>query len=178
MKRPSIPGIDLYKCKELHHSKKEHIYLTSDYKVIKICKNTNECRREYLILKYCENNKYFPKAFEYHTGYLIREYVSGMCLIDYIKKNGLDEHLSLTLVDLIRNFNMLKFTRLDTGLSHIFISRNGNIKVIGLKNNYNRLEKYPKHMLSGLRKLKVSKKFFRFIKTSYPNIHREWKNRL
>ncbi|MCY6957993.1 serine/threonine protein kinase [Clostridium brassicae] len=175
MSHPKIPGVDLSKCKTLHRSKKERIYLTEDYKVIKICKNLDECRREYLILKYCENNKYFPKVYEYHTGYLIREYVSGMCLIDYIKKNSLDETLALTLVDLIENFKTLNFTRLDTGLSHIFISKSGAIKVIGLKNNYTRNEKYPKHMISGLKKLKVSKKFFKFLKTARPDIYKEWK---
>ncbi|MCY6370585.1 serine/threonine protein kinase [Clostridium ganghwense] len=176
MKHTSIPGINLTTCKILHDSKKEKIYLTPDYKVIKICKNLDECRREYLILRYCQNNKYFPKVYEYHAGYIIREYISGICLIDYIKKQSIDESLVLSLVDLIENFKLLHFTRLDTGISHIFINKNGTLKVIGLKNNYLRKEKYPKHMISGLRKLKVSKKFFKVLKKQHPDLYQKWKD--
>lgn len=176
MKHLNICGIDLNTCKILHHSKKEIIYLTPNYRVIKICKNLDECRREYLILKYCEGNKYFPRVYEYHTGYIIREYITGTCLIDYIKKQSLDESLALSLIDLIKNFQLLNFTRLDTGLSHIFIKKNGELKVIGLKNNFTRKETYPKHMILGLRKLKVSKKFFKILKSQHPDLYQKWKD--
>lgn len=176
MKPISISEIDLTTCKILHHSKTEIIYLTPDFKVIKICKNLDECRREYLILKYCEGNKYFPRVYEYHTGYIIREYITGICLIDYIKKQSLDESLALSLINLIETFQLLNFTRLDTGLSHIFIKKNGELKVIGLKNNFTRKETYPKHMISGLRKLKASKKFFKILKSQYPDLYQKWKD--
>lgn len=175
MKDIDILGIDLRTCRKIHKGKKELIYLTPDSKIIKICKNTDECRREYLILKYCENNKYFPKVYSYRMGYIIREYVDGICLIDYIKKNGLDESLAISLVDLIDNFKLLDFSRLDTGISHIFIKSNKELKVIGLKNNYTKKEKYPKHMISGLKKLKVSKKFFKFLKQYRPELYDMWK---
>jgi RIO-like serine/threonine protein kinase len=176
MNQLSIQGIDLAVCKILHQGKSEKIYLTTDNKVIKICKNIDDCRREYLILKYCKHSKYFPQVYKYNLGYIIREYIDGMCLIDYIKKYSLDESLALSLVDLIENFALLNFTRLDTGISHIFITKNGNLKVIGLKNNYTRKEKYPKHLISGLRKLKVSKKFFKILKKECPDLYESWKN--
>lgn len=175
MEYSDVIGVELKKCRLIHNSKKEKIFLTNDYKVIKLCKNIDECRREYLILKYCQHNKYFPKVYEYHTGYIIREYVPGLCLIDHIKKNGLDESLALSLIDLIDNFRLLNFSRLDTGISHIFINKSGDIKVIGLKNNYTRIETYPKHMISGLKKLKASKKFFKVLKTNRPELYKEWK---
>lgn len=175
MKNIEIIGIDLRSCKRIHHGKKELIYLTPDNKIIKICKNVDDCRREYLILRYCGNNKYFPKVYSYRLGYIIREYVDGVCLIDYIKKHSLDENLALSLVDLIENFQLLGFSRLDTGISHIFITKSGELKVIGLKNNYNSKEKYPKHMIKGLRELKVSKKFFKFLKQHRTDLYEKWK---
>ncbi|MGY0372602.1 serine/threonine protein kinase [Clostridium sp. JNZ J1-5] len=176
MKIEIVPGIDLTNSKIIHHSKKEKIYLTHDSRIIKICKNIDDCRREYLILKYCKDNKYFPQVYEYRLGYIIREYIDGICLIDYIKKYSLNESLALSLVDLIENFKALDFSRLDTGISHIFITKNGQLKVIGLKNNYTRKEKYPKHMISGLRKLKVSKKFFKILKKERPDLYEAWKS--
>jgi RIO-like serine/threonine protein kinase len=175
MKDIDLLGLDLQGSKLIHRGKKELIYLMPDNKIIKFCKNVDECRREYLILRYCQNNKYFPKVYSYRMGYIIREYIDGICLIDYIKKNSLDESLALSLVDLIENFQLLGFTRLDTGISHIFIDKNRELKVIGLKNNYYRKEKYPKHMISGLRKLKVSKKFFKILKHSRPELYEKWK---
>ncbi|QGU94937.1 serine/threonine protein kinase [Clostridium bovifaecis] len=175
MKDIDILGIDLTTCKLIHRGKKELIYLTPSKTIVKFCKNIDECRREYLILKYCEGNKYFPKVYSYRTGYIIREYVDGACLIDYIKKNGLDETLALSLIDLIENFQLLGFSRLDTGISHIFINKGRELKVIGLKNSYSRKEKYPKHMISGLRKLKASKKFFKILKQLRPELYEKWK---
>ncbi|KEI06596.1 serine/threonine protein kinase [Clostridium sp. K25] len=175
MKNLIIAGVDIYKCKILHRSKSELIYLTPNNRVLKICKNVDNCRREYLILRYASNNKYFPKVYEYRIGYILREYVRGVCIIDYIKKNSLNEDLALNLIDIIDNFQELGFTRLDTGLSHIFINKNGELKIIGLKNNCTRKEKYPKHMLSGLRRLKVSKRFFKILKTKRPDLYSKWK---
>lgn len=175
MKNLIIAGVDIYKCKILHRSKTELLYLTPNNRVLKVCKNVDNCRREYLILRYASGNKYFPKVFEYRTGYILREYVNGICIIDYIKKNSLDENLALSLVDIIENFEKLEFTRLDTGLSHIFITKSGELKVIGLKNNCSRKEKYPKHMINGLRKLKVSKKFFKTLKHKRPDLYSKWK---
>nr|WP_307897786.1 hypothetical protein [Clostridium botulinum] len=86
MKNLIIAGVDIYKCKILHRSKSELIYLTPNNRVLKICKNVDNCRREYLILRYANNNKYFPKVYEYRIGYILREYVRGVCIIDYIKK--------------------------------------------------------------------------------------------
>lgn len=176
MKNEIILDIDLKNCKIIHHSKSEKIYLTGDKRIIKLCKNLDDCRREYLILKYCQDNKYFPKVYKYGLGYIIREYIDGICLIDYIKKNSLNEELAFSLVDLIDNFSLLQFSRLDTGISHIFITKNNEIKVIGLKNNYTRNEKYPKHLISGLKKLKVSKKFFKFLKKERPELYEKWKS--
>ncbi|AEB75591.1 hypothetical protein [Clostridium botulinum] len=175
MKNLIIAGVDIYKCKILHRSKTELIYLTPNNRVLKICKNVDNCRREYLILKYANNNKYFPKVFEYRVGYILREYVRGICIIDYIRKNNLSEDLALSLIDIIETFEKLGFIRLDTGLSHIFINKNGELKVIGLKNNCTRKEKYPKHMLNGLRRLKVSKKFFKILKAKRPDLYSKWK---
>lgn len=174
MKNIKFAEIDLSKCKIIHHSKKERIYLTPDNKLLKICKNIDECRREYLILRYSQHNKYFPKVYEYRMGYIIREYIPGICLIDYIKKNGLDEELTLSLIDIIATFKALGFLRLDTGLSHIFIDKNKNLKIIGLKNNYTRKETYPKHMIISLSKIKASKKFFKFLKKNRKDLYEEW----
>jgi RIO-like serine/threonine protein kinase len=176
MRQLNIEGINLTISKILHDGKTDKVYLTSDNKVIKISKNIDDCRREYLILKYCKDNKYFPQVYKYNLGYIIREYIDGICLIDYIKKNNLDEALALSLVDLIENFALLNFTRLDTGISHIFITKDGELKVIGLKNNFTRKEKYPKHLISGLRKLKVSKKFFKILKSLRPDLYELWNN--
>ncbi|MCY6482802.1 serine/threonine protein kinase [Clostridium aestuarii] len=175
MKYKNLISLNLSNYRIIHHSKKEKIYLTPDNKVIKLCRNSDDCRREYLILRYCQHNKYFPKVYEYRKGYVVRDYVDGLCLIDYIKKHGLDESVALSLVDLIQTFETLEFSRLDTGISHIFINKNGEIKVIGLRNNYQHKETYPKHMISGLRKLKVSKKFFKMLKKHHPDLYEKWK---
>lgn len=174
MKYNELIGIDLTSCKIIHHSKNEKIFLTQDEKIIKFSKNEHECRREYLILKYAQSSKYFPKVYEYRKGYIIREHISGICLIDYIKKNGLDTSLALSLVDLIEEFKILKFIKIDTGLSHIFIDKNNCLKVIGLINNCFKTENYPKRLFSGLKKLKVSKKFLRIIKKEKPELYDFW----
>ncbi|GAA0179154.1 hypothetical protein SH2C18_20740 [Clostridium sediminicola] len=159
----------------IHHSKKEKIYLLPDKKVLKITKNLKDCRREYLVLRYAYRCPLFPKVYEYRSGYLIRDHVDGICIIDYLKKNTFDKELALSLINIYDTFIKLKFTRLDTGVSHIFITKDKQIRLIGLKSSCWYNENYPKHMLNGLHRLKVSKRFFRILKDERPELYDIWK---
>lgn len=159
----------------IHNNNKEKIYLLPDKRVLKICKNIKDCRREYLVLRYSNKYDMFPKVYEYRQGYLIRDYVDGICIIDYLKKNIFDKELALSLIDIYDTFVKLKFTRLDTGVSHIFVTNDKKIQLIGLKSCCWHDEKYPKHMLNGLRRLKVSKRFFKILKDERPELYKEWR---
>lgn len=158
----------------IHQNKKEKIYLLPDKKVLKMTKNLKDSRREYLVLRYAYRCSMFPKVYEYRPGYLIRDYVDGICIIDYLKKNPFDKELALSLISIYDTFVKLKFTRLDTGVSHIFITKDKEIKLIGLKSSCWYSEKHPKHMLNGLRRLKVSKRFFKILKDERPELYEIW----
>ncbi len=168
------PFNSLEKYETLYKSRKKSVYLLPNNRTLKICKNYKECRREYLILRYGYRYNVFPKIYEYRLGYLIREYVDGECIIDYLKHNTMDKELALNILEMYSTFQKLKFTRLDTGVSHIYVQKNKKIKVLGLKSNCWHVEAYPKHMMSGFRKIKCSKKFMKIVKQERPDIYNEW----
>jgi predicted Ser/Thr protein kinase len=169
-----FPYTLLNQYKLIHKNKKERIYLMPDNKVLKICKNIKDCRREYLVLRYANLCQIFPDAYEYRQGYIIREYVEGICLIEYLKKNPFDKELALSLISLYDELSNLKFKRLDTGISHIFITKDKKLKLVGLKNSCWHEEKYPCHMINGLKRLKVSKQFFKILNEERPELYKEW----
>ncbi|SHH78924.1 serine/threonine protein kinase [Clostridium grantii] len=170
-----FPYTLLNQYKLIHKNKKEKIYLMPDNKVLKLCKNIKDCRREYLVLRYGNLYDVFPNAYEYRNGYIIRDYVEGLCLIEYLKKNSFDKELALALISLYDDLSKLKFKRLDTGVSHIFVTNEKQLKLIGLKNSCWKEERYPSHLISGLRRLKVSKEFFKILNEERPELYKEWK---
>jgi predicted Ser/Thr protein kinase len=96
-------GLDLSGCKFLgegHHGK---VFLRKDGKVVKICTTIKSCKREYEILKKVHGSRYFPKVYEYNTIYMVRDYVGGQCLKDYIKVYGLSKTLALNVIELLEN---------------------------------------------------------------------------
>lgn len=168
--------IDLSRCIFIGQGRCGKVYLMPDGRVIKIFKDEESCVQEYIILESVKGNKHFPRAYECRNNWMIRDYVDGVCLDEYIKRNGLNKNISQNLVELIQDFKMLGFTRLDMRCSHIFVQIDESIMVIAPREHYSQKVPYPKKMLGKLRKLHLANKFMGNIKVLYPSLYDEWKN--
>lgn len=166
--------IDLFRCEYLGKGHNGIVYLLPKNKVIKICYVMKDFNSEAYILNKVNGNKYFPRIYETGGNYMIRDYVDGMPLKNYIKKNGLSRDLVLKLLELLKEFETLKFTKIDIRCKDIFVQPDGNLKVIDPQKFYHKKRDFPRHLSKGLYKLGVLGFFLEILKSEEPSLYKKW----
>lgn len=150
------------------------VYRMSDEIVIKICLEEKSCRKEADILAKAEGSKFFPKIYECGGNYMIRDYVAGECMKDYIKSNGLSRELAVEIIKVLEEFKRLNFTKVDIRCKDLFVQKNGTLMIIDPKGSYSRKIDYPRHLCKGLRKLGVLDVFLQVLMEERLKLYREW----
>jgi RIO-like serine/threonine protein kinase len=150
------------------------VYRLDKNRCIKICKKTKDMQKEHHVLKYVEGYSQFPKVYECEGRYMIREYVDGTNIIDYIKQNGFNNSLARELTELIKLFIKLKFTRIDIKMNELFITKDHKIKIIDTTRYLDKKASYPYKMLKVLKELGYYKQYMNFLKENYTNFYKGW----
>lgn len=149
--------------KELEHALKEAVkigeghngvvFLFKDGKTIKFFRRARSWKDESYILKKVNGSKFFPKVYEVGNNYIIRDYVPGVRLDKYLRRNKVDEDLARELYKMVIEFERLKFKRLDIRCKDIFYNlETKKVMIIDPKKNYSRKLSYPRHLMKGLEK--------------------------
>jgi predicted Ser/Thr protein kinase len=112
-------GLDTKDLKFLGKGAQGEVYQIDESRCIKIFTRSKGLPRELENLQKAEYEPCFPKVFEWGDNYIIREYIEGMELRAYLRKNPLTESISFQLVDLLQAFERLHFTRIDTQLKNV-----------------------------------------------------------
>jgi len=166
--------VNLMDCKFLGKGHNGIVFILPEGKVIKICFDAKSCKKEFYILNKVGKNKYFPHVYGMMGNYMIRDFVDGISLNDYIKKYGLDKNLSIKIINLFEEFKKLKFSKLDVRCKDIIISPNGSLMVIDPKKCYSKNRDFPKHLSKGLYKLGVLDSFMLIVKEVRPRLYKNW----
>ncbi len=156
-------GIDIKECKFLGGGCEGKVYLTPDGYALKIFKSKANCKEEYDILKKVEGSKYFPKVINASNRCILREYVSGEMIKDYIVKNGLSEKLAVNLINLIEEFKKLNFKRQDIRGQHIYVHDDESVMVIDPRKSYTKNVSVPISIMKDLEKVGVIDKFIQVL---------------
>ncbi|MDF2505324.1 MULTISPECIES: serine/threonine-protein kinase [Clostridium] len=167
-------NINLLQCMVLGKGHNGIVYLLPDGKVIKVCFTEESCRGEYYILSKVNGNKYFPKVYGRCGNYMIRDYVGGTSLKDYIKEYGFNRELAIKIILLFEEFDKLKFRKRDIRCKDIFVQPDGTVKVIDPKKCYSKDRDFPKHLSKGLEKLEVLDYFMDIVKEKRPKLYKRW----
>ncbi|ABS34562.1 protein kinase [Clostridium botulinum] len=154
------------------------VYLLPDKKVIKIFKEKKVCKKEREILQKTNNSKYFPKVYDYGEYFILREYIRGERLDHYIKQNGINKRLTHNIIKLIKEFERLKFKKLDIRCKDIYVDKKYKLRIIDPKNNYSKTVVYPRHLMKGLNKLKVLDDFLIHVEKEEPKYYDLWSTRM
>ncbi|HYE82847.1 MAG TPA: protein kinase [Clostridia bacterium] len=170
--------VNLLDCKFLGKGHNGVVYLLPEGKVIKICYKAQNCKKEYDILRKIRNNRYFPRVYCMMGNYMIRDYVDGIPLKKYIKKNGLDRELALKLTELLEEFRRLGFKKQDVRCKDIMVQSDGNLMVIDPKKFYSKKRNFPRHLSKGLYKLRVLDAFMEIVRTEKPKLYKQWHNEI
>lgn len=167
-------NINLLQCMVLGRGHNGVVYLLPDGKVIKVCFSEESCRGEYYILNKVNGNKYFPKVYGMNGNYMIRDYVGGICLRDYIKEYGFDKKMALKVIALLEEFDKLKFTKRDIRCKDIFVQPDNTLKVIDPKKCYSKERDFPRHLSKGFEKLGILDYFMEVVKEKKPKLYKRW----
>ncbi len=150
------------------------VYLIDPWRCIKIYKRVEFLALELEILLKARNEPQFPKVFKWGPDYMIREYIPGIDLKEYLRKNPLTAELSRQIAELLLAFERLGFHRLDTRMAHLIVTPDGRLRAIDPANAMRKTGSYPRKLLSQLTKLKCRETFFRHLKESYPALYERW----
>lgn len=166
--------INLLDCKFLGKGHNGIVYLLPEGKVIKICYDTESCKKEYNILRIINKNKYFPRVYGMNGNYMIRDYIDGIPLKDYIKKNGLSREMSVKIIKLLDEFRKLNFSKEDLRCKDIIVKPDNELMVIDPKKFYTKTRNFPRHLSKGLYRLGVLDTFMDTVKSERPRLYDNW----
>lgn len=151
------------------------IFRLSDKRIVKFFRKLTAWEDESYILKEVRNSRFFPRVYADGPGYIIREYVDGIRLDKYLVNNGLDDIICKELYDMIKEFESLRFTRLDIRCKDLFVQDDYSIKIIDPKNNYKKIVRYPRHLMKGLEKRGALGYFLNYVRKRNLRDYVYWK---
>jgi predicted Ser/Thr protein kinase len=150
------------------------VYRLGNDRCIKVCKKTKNMQKEYRVLKLAEGYPQFPVVYECKGRYMIREYIDGQNIRDYIAENGLSNGLAKELTELIKIFIKLKFKRIDIRMKEVFVTGNNKFKIIDTTRYLDKKATYPVKMLRTLEKLECKEQYMNYLKENYPKFYETW----
>lgn len=167
-------GVSISECEFLGEGCEGKVYLTPDGKALKIFKNKKKCKSEYNLLKKVEQSSYFPKVVDVKGNCMLREFVRGISLKEYLDNNKLSRRLAANLIYLIEEFQSIGFTRLDIAARHIFVQDNEDIKVIDPRKSFTKKVSFPRILMSDLEKANSLENFIGILIELRPNLAKKW----
>ena len=150
------------------------IYSLCNERCIKVCKKTKNMKKEYGVLKIIEGYPQFPVVYECKDNYMIREYIDGPNIKEYITENGLSNNLAKELTELIKIFIKFKFKRIDVKMHEVFITEKDKFKIIDTTRYLDKKATYPFKMLRSLEHLGYKDQYMNFLKGNYPEFFELW----
>lgn len=75
---------------------------------------------------------------------------------------------------MLKEFQILKFTKIDIRCRDIFVQSDESLKVIDPKKFYAKNRGFPRHLSKGLYKLGVLDTFFITLKEEEPELYEKW----
>lgn len=167
-------GISLKECVFLGKGYEGKVYLTPNGHALKVFRNKSNCAAEYNILKKVEGSKYFPKIIKKTKFCILREYVSGEILKDYIIKNGLSKKLAINLIKLVQEFQRLNFKKLDMRGAHIFVQNDESVKIIDPRKSFKKKVLIPFSLIGTIDKSGALDDFMKILVIKRPDLAILW----
>jgi RIO-like serine/threonine protein kinase len=164
--------IDKLKCigKGIHGS----VYILDSKRCIKIFKKMEFYEKELETLKMVQRDAHFPKLFDWGDKFIVREYIDGIELDKYLRKNPLTTNISLKIIDLYDGIVKAGFSRHDTMLFHIFITQDSTLRMIDTARVMKEAYSCPKLLLKGLKDLGCREDFLNHVKLLRPELYETW----
>lgn len=166
--------LDIKKCKFIGKGHEGTVYLTPEGFALKIFHKNKSASNEVAILEKVSNSRFFPKVLFLANNMVLREYVDGENLKSHLKKHGLSYCLAVEITDLIEEFKLLHFSRLNIRNAHIFVTKDEKIKIIDPRKTYTKDTPYPKDIIKILNSLNLYDQYLQHLSSYRPDLLIYW----
>lgn len=170
------PDINIQELEFIGRGSQGKVYKIDSQKCIKIFKRKKTCKEELRTLLMAQCDIHFPKLYEYGSNYIIREYINGIELNEYLSKEKLTPELSKRLITLYESMVKVGYARHDAAIFHIFVIPSGELKLIDTAKAMKKKSAIPNLLISGLEDLGYKEDFFNFLKSNRPDLYNQWIN--
>lgn len=167
--------IKLDECKYIGGDINSSTYLMKDRKVAKIYKDPYKCKKDFDLLTSLQVVNVTPKIYNFCGHYIIREYIKGISLNNYIKKNGLNQMLSYKLIafmDKIYNSNVKDIA---INSNNIFLKSDDTLILLDAQYNTNKTNIFYE-LFEDFKNLKIIGLFLENIKSYNLDLYKKWTN--
>lgn len=153
------------------------VFRLSDRVCVKIYAREEVALREADAYKMLHSSGISPELYETGPNYIIMEYFRAGSLEDYLKSGGnLTEALTLKLLSLLADIKLLGFPRVDWPLRHIFIAKNGRLKVIDPVHALKSKKRRPTQLFKDLASLKLLGRFAGHLRKLNNELYLDWED--
>ena len=166
--------LDIKECKLLGKGDEGSVYLTPEGYALKIFSKKKNAKDEAEILEKAKDSRFFPNVIFLADNMMLREYVSGENLYEFLNKNRLSYKLSIEIIELIEDFKRLKFKRINIRNAHIFVDENEKIQIIDPRKTYIKETPYPKDIINILVKLNLFDDFLKNLINYNKDLLKYW----
>ncbi|GKU24251.1 serine/threonine protein kinase [Clostridium folliculivorans] len=166
--------LNIKECEFLGKGDEGSVYLTPEGFALKIFYDNKKAESEVAILEKANDSRFFPKVMFITENKVLRDYVEGTNLYEYISKNGLSYNLSIEIIELVEEFKRLNFKRIDIRNAHIFVTKEEKIQVIDPRKVFQKDIPYPKEIIKIFIKLNVFDEFLKHLLAYNENLINYW----
>lgn len=171
-----LDDINLKDLKLIGKGTQGKVYLIDSQKCIKVFKKKKDCNSEIKTLLMAQGDFHFPKLYNFGLDYIIREYINGIELNEYLEKESLTPKLSSKIVELYESIIKVGYLRKDTAIFHILITPSCELKLIDTSKAMKKKVTIPSLLISGLEDIGYKEDFFSFLKINRPDLYVQWIN--
>ncbi len=151
------------------------VFKISSDRCVKIYPRQKNALNECNVLKAAQESPIFPKLYESGANYNIIEYIEGPSLYEYLKENRvLTDKVTKQILFILKEMERLNFTRLDSRLNHIIVTKQGELKVIDLVSHFKIKVDHPEFLMIHLRRLGLLPSFLKQVKSIDPHSYQKW----
>lgn len=152
------------------------IFLLTPERCVKIFEKERTKELELKALQVGQSSLVIPRLYEDGPNYIIMEYVKGISLPQYLKKEKqLPKPIVEKILALLAELKKIGFDRCDTEVRHILFNEDMEIKVIDLKRAFNSVRSNPTKLIEGLKKKGYLEEFMQHVNHLSPTLYEEWK---
>ena len=124
-----------------------------------------------------QSSTVIPRLYEDGANYIVMEYVKGISLPQYLKKEKqLPEPIVEKILAMLAELKKIGFDRCDTEVRHILFNEDMDIRVIDLKRAFGTVRSTPTKLLKGIKKKGYLEEFMQHVNHLNPALYKEWKN--